>query len=129
MKWITLDELLLVHARVLEQTGGAPGIVNPGGMESALVRPFTEFGGEALFPKPLDKVAALIHSVIAFHPFADGNKRVALVAADVCLRLNGYRLAPSDEVEPFFWSITRGEQSVEQIAQWLGGHTEAWADR
>jgi len=80
----------------------------------------------ALFPDLVSKVAALIHSIIAFHPFADGNKRTALVAADVCLRLNGYRIVPSEEVEPFFWAVARGEREVDGIAQWLRSHTEPW---
>ena len=124
MNWITLDDLLLIHARVIEATGGVRGVVNAGGLESALLRPFTTFDGVELFPDLLAKVAALIHSIIAFHPFADGNKRVALVAGDICLRLNGLRLTPSDDVEPFFWSIARGEQAVESIAAWLREHTE-----
>ena len=61
------------------------------------------------------KVAAQIHAISSYHPFVDGNKRTALVAADVCLRLNGYRLADSDDIESFFWSIARGEQSLENI--------------
>ena len=124
MNWITLDDLLLIHARVIEATGGVRGVVNAGGLESALLRPFTTFDGVELFPDLMTKVAALIHSIIAFHPFADGNKRVALVAGDICLRLNGLRLTPSDDVEPFFWSIARGEQAVESIAVWLREHTE-----
>ena len=40
-------------------------------------------------------------------------------AADACLRLNGYRLANSDDLESFFWSIARGEQSVEDISTWV----------
>lgn len=83
MKWIGRVELALIHGRVIEETGGIPGILNPGGLESALARPFTAFSGKALFPELADKVAAMIHSLIAFHPFADGNKRTALVAADV----------------------------------------------
>jgi death-on-curing protein len=61
-----------------------------------------------------------------FHPFADGNKRTALVASDICLRLNGYRLVPSEAVEPFFWAIARGEKDVEEIAIWLQSHVEPW---
>ncbi len=47
-------------------------MTNPGGLESVLERPFTSLGGVALFPDLVSKVAALIHSIIAFHPFADG---------------------------------------------------------
>ena len=72
-----------------------------------------------LFPDLTAKVAAQIHAISSYHPFVDGNKRTALVAADVCLRLNGYRLTNSDDVEPFFWSIARGERSVADIETWL----------
>lgn len=126
MNWITATELALIHARVIDETGGAHGIINPGAIESAVARPFTGFGGESLFPKLVDKIASMIDSVISFHPFADGNKRTALVAADVCLRLNGNRLKPSNEVEPFFWAVARGEKSVEEIAVWLAGNIEPW---
>jgi death-on-curing protein len=127
MKWVNLVELALIHERVIQETGGVHGITNPGGLESSLARPFTTFGGVELFPNLISKVAALIHSLVVFHPFADGNKRTALVAADVCLRLNGYRLVPSADVEPFFWSIARGEKAIEEIVQWLRTHTESWS--
>lgn len=119
MTWLSAAELVAIHGQVIEQTGGLKGIINPGAVESAIARPFTSFGGVELYPELADKVAALIHTIVSFHPFADGNKRTALVAADVCLRLNGLRLVPSDEVEPFIWSVARGERSVEDIAAWL----------
>lgn len=129
MNWITPQELALIHERVIDATGGIHGITSPGGLESAAARPFTTFGGVDLFADLFPKVAALIHSIVAFHPFADGNKRTALVAADVCLRLNGYRLVPSDEVEPFFWAIARGEKEIDEIAEWIKVHSEAWPDQ
>lgn len=126
MKWIASEELAMIHARVIDATGGLQGILNPGAAESAVLRPFTSFGGQELFPSLLAKIAAFVHSLIAFHPFADGNKRTALVAADVCLRLNGYRVAPGLVVEEFFWSIARGEQTVESITNWLESNVEPW---
>jgi death-on-curing protein len=128
VNWITLGELILIHERVIAETGGVHGITNPGALESALARPFTTISGQEMFPLLVEKVATLIHSLIAFHPFADGNKRTALVAGDVCLRLNDYRLIPSDEVEGFFWAIARGEKSLEEIAAWLSGHVEPWRE-
>jgi death-on-curing protein len=126
MRWISIEEILIIHELVIEETGGEHGVINPGALESALARPFTSFGGKDLFSDLWSKVAAMIHSIMAFHPFIDGNKRTALVAADVCLRLNGYRLTPSEEVEPFFWAIARGEKSIEEIAQWIKSHSETW---
>jgi len=126
LKWITLAELILIHEQVINATGGVHGVTNPGALESALIRPFTSFEGQTFFPTLWSKIAALIHSLIAFHPFADGNKRTALVAADVCLRLNGYRLHPSKTIEPFFWAIARGEKSILEITTWIEKHAEPW---
>ena len=117
---------MLIHERVIAETGGVDGLINPGGLESAIARPFASFGGHHLFPDLWAKVGALVHSIVSFHPFVDGNKRTALVASDVCLRLNGYRLVPSEEVEPFFWAVARGEGSETEIAAWLKTHVEAW---
>ena len=129
MNWITLAELALIHEWVIQETGGVHGVTNPGGVESSLERPFTKFGGIELFPDLVSKIAALIHSLIAFHPFADGNKRTALVAADVCLRLNGHRLVPSTDVEPFFWSVARGEKEINEITKWLKDNIEHWPQK
>ena len=47
-----------------------------------------------------------------------GNNRTALAAA-VCLCLNGYHLADTDDVESFFWSVARGKRTVEDIESWV----------
>ena len=70
------------------------------------------------------KAAAFTHSLIVFHPFADGNKRTAFVAADVILKLNGFSIKPAAENEDFFWAIARGGKSVEEINDWLKSHSE-----
>lgn len=124
MRWLSTDELLLIHERVLQETTGAAGIIIHSGLESALARPFASFDGEELYPDLVGKVATFIHALITSHPFVDGNKRVVLVAGDVCLRLNGFRLVPLDDIEPFFWSVARGEHSVESIQDWLNRHIE-----
>ena len=124
MNWITLRELVLIHELVINKTGGLHGIINPVTLESALVRPFSSFGGKELFPDMWSKIAALIHSLVAFHPFTDGNKRTAFVAVEVILKLNGYHIKPALEHEAFFWAIARGEKSMEEIQDWLKIHGE-----
>ena len=119
MKRLKVEDVLLIHERVIEATGGTKGVINWEALESALNRPFATAEGREVFPTLWDKVAAFIHAIVAFHPFADGNKRVALVAADVWLRMNGYRIPPGEEVEEVFWRIARGEMDVEQISRWL----------
>ena len=119
MNWISSFELLVIHEKVIDETGGNKGVLNFGNLKASVSRPFAAFGDQELFPDLTAKVAAQIHAISSYHPFVDGNKRTALVAADVCLRLNGYRLTNSADVEPFFWSIARGERSAEDIETWL----------
>ena len=119
MNCISSFELLVIHEKVIAETGGNKGVLDFGNLKASVSRPFAAFGDKVLFPDLTSKVAAQIHAIFSYHPFVDGNKRTALVAADVCLRLNDYRLADSEDVEPFFWSIARGEQSVEDIEAWL----------
>lgn len=123
MNFLALPELLALHDEVIGSTGGEPGVLYPAGLESSLARPFTAFGGKELFPSLFDKAAVLVHSLIQFHPFLDGNKRVALVAADVVLKLNGQHLTPSDEVQAFFWRIARGEVEIPEISRWIQAHS------
>lgn len=124
MKWISLKELVLIHELVINATGGVHGIINPVALESALLRPFSSFEGEEHYPDMWAKTAAFIHSLIVFHPFADGNKRTAFVAMEVILKLNGFNINPATENEDFFWAIARGEKSVEEIQEWLNSHSQ-----
>jgi death-on-curing protein len=124
MNWISSFELLFIHEKVITKTGGNKGVLNFGNLKAAVSRPFAAFGDQELFPSLTAKVAAQIHAISSYHPFVDGNKRTALVAADVCLRLNGYRLADSDDLESFFWSIARWEQAVEDIEVWVKNQTK-----
>jgi death-on-curing protein len=119
LNWINLEEIVLIHELVINETGGAHGIINPIALESVRLRPFFSFEGKEFFPDMWSKIAALIHSLITFHPFTDGNKRTAFVAAEVILKLNGYNITPAIEHEVFFWAIARGEKSIEEIQDWL----------
>lgn len=88
------------------------------------MRGSSSFDGQEYYPDIWSKTAAFIHSLIVFHPFADGNKRTAFVAAEVILTLNGFSIKPALENESFFWAIARGEKSVEEIKEWLKSHSE-----
>ena len=119
MTWISSFELLLIHEKVITETGGNKGVLNFGNLKATVSRPFAAFGDQEVFPSLTAKIAAQIHAISSYHPFVDGNKRTALFAADICLCLNGYRLANSDYVESFFWSIAHREQSIENIEAWV----------
>ena len=89
--FLSLDEVLTIHERLIGRFGGARGIRDPGLFDSALYRPRTGY-----YQDIAETAAALFESLLMNHPFVDGNKRVAFFATDVFLRLNGWRL----EVKP-----------------------------
>lgn len=73
MRYLTLSEVLELHRQIVNQTGGAKGILNLGGLESALAQPRMTFGGSDLYPTIADKASVLGYSLIQNHPFIDGN--------------------------------------------------------
>lgn len=75
MRYITLSEVLDLHRRVIEQSGGAEGVRDLGSIESAISQPQMIFGGHDLYPDIHTK-AALCFSLVMNHPFVDGNKRI-----------------------------------------------------
>src|SRR4030042_694170 len=80
MRSISLGQVLQLHRRIIEESGGTLGILNLGTLESALQQPRMTFGGEYLYPTLAEKAAALAFSIIRNHPFIDGNKRTGAAA-------------------------------------------------
>lgn len=87
VSFLTLDEVLVIHAEVVGAFGGAEGVRDLGLLESALFRPRTGY-----YDDLIEMAAALFESLLMNHAFVDGNKRVAFFATDVFLRLNGYMI-------------------------------------
>ena len=88
IQYLSVDEVLAIHERLIEKFGGAPGIRDPGLLESALFRPQTGY-----YEGLVEMATALFESLILNHPFIDGNKRVAFFTSDIFLRLNGWKFS------------------------------------
>jgi death-on-curing protein len=87
MRYLTLNEVLEIHRILINRYGGASGIRDLNGLESALFRPQTGY-----YSDTIAEVAALMESIVINHPFIDGNKRVAFAVTDVFLRINGCKI-------------------------------------
>jgi death-on-curing protein len=123
MRYLTLHEVLAIYRRVMQQSGGAMGISNPNGLESALAQPHMTFGGRDLYPTIVEKAAALGFSLIRNHPFLDGNKRIGHAAMEVFLVLNGFEIHASiDEQEEFILQVASGKVDREMFTEWLCSH-------
>lgn len=84
---LTVADVLGLYTVLMQRYGGAPGVRDPGALEAALFRPQTGY-----YEDIVAEAAALMESLAINHPFVDGNKRIAFAAADVFLRINGWRL-------------------------------------
>ena len=117
-RWIDRRVLLLLHDESLAMHGGASGIREEGLLDSALARPQNIVAyGE---PDLADLAAAYAHGLAKNHPFVDGNKRAAFLAAGLFLRLNGHRLVASqvDSVQTVL-ALAAGDLDEAAFAAWL----------
>ncbi len=124
-KFPTLDEIVAIHFRVTEKTGGSQGVRDWDLLASALGRPQATFGGEDLYPDIFLKAAALIQSLSSNHPFVDGNKRTALTTLEYFLYLNGFILKATqrEKVDFTLWAENK-KPSLEAISDWIKKHTK-----
>lgn len=127
MRYLTLNEVLDLYQRILEQSGGSAGIRDFGALESALAQPRMTFDGDELYPTIVDKAAALGFSLINNHPFVDGNKRIGHAAMEVFLILNGYEIeAGVDEQERVILGVAAGQIKRDELRAWLSLHIVDW---
>ena len=99
--YLTMAEVLAIHADQIQHYGGLPGVRDHGAVEAALYRPQTGY-----YTDLIEEAAALWESLSQNHPFVDGNKRTAFAAAYTFLAINGIRLtASADEIYICGWSL------------------------
>lgn len=129
--YLTAQQILFIHARLINTTGGEHGLLDLGLLQSAVARPQATFEGVALYKGLFQKAAALLDSLIQNHPFLDGNKRTAITATALFLRQNGRSLQPTnEELERAVLWVVNDRPALEAIAVWLkensvpsGAHT------
>ncbi|RIK34762.1 MAG: type II toxin-antitoxin system death-on-curing family toxin [Chloroflexi bacterium] len=125
MKYLSAAQVLFIHARLISETGGAPGIRDLGLLVASIARPQATFGGEDLYPDLFTKAAALMDSLIRNHPFVDGNKRAGITAAGIFLLLNGRRLTASNAtLEQFTLLVAQSQVPFLQMAKWFQNYSK-----
>ncbi|HYN89263.1 MAG TPA: type II toxin-antitoxin system death-on-curing family toxin [Ardenticatenaceae bacterium] len=125
MKYLTTEHVLTIHAQIMQTTVGEAGVRDVGLIESAVARPRATFGGEELYHGVFTKAGALMHSLLRNHPFVDGNKRTATVAAGIFPEYNGWQLtATNAELEAFVLHAVEARLDAAEIEMWLEGHAE-----
>ncbi len=123
IRFITRDELIVLHGFILEQSGGSAGIRDLPMLESAVAQPLMTFGGQELYPTIADKAAAICFSLVMNHPFIDGNKRIGHAALETFLVMNGYELDCSvGEQERLILQLAAGQIKRDDFTAWVRMH-------
>ncbi len=121
---LTLEQLLEIHAVVIDSTGGSNGLRDLGRLESVIAVQTQSVFGEYLYPSLHEKAAAIIRGIIADHPFVDGNKRTGMLAGLTFLSINGYEFKSNKgELEDFAVKVAVKKLDVAEIALWLKSHS------
>lgn len=117
-RWVDRAVLIAVHEMQLAEHGGAAGLRDASLLDSALGRPLNLAAhGE---PDAAALAAAYGYGIARNHAFIDGNKRTALVAAELFLRLNGWRLEVTDaDCVLTMLAVATGDISEDEFAAWL----------
>lgn len=116
--WLTAAEVGDFHAEQLVIHGGPAGIRDPAALESALGHPQYKWRYETQDSAEL--AAAYAFGIAKNHPFVDGNKRAAMMAMIIFLRLNGVPFKPDvAQAAAAILALAAGEIEEEGLARWI----------
>lgn len=124
MKYLSIEEILLIHEYQIQRFGGSDGILNLELLESAVYRPRTSYGGVEKYKTIFEKAAVLAYSIIKNHPFIDGNKRTSMVSTILFLELNGYRVQiTQEELVKLAIDIASDQISIDDLSEFYKKRT------
>ena len=120
MIWVSADDVVALHSKIIKKTGGIDGVRDSSGLEAAVAAPLQSFGGEDFYPTTIDKIARLSYGLAANHAFIDGNKRIGALMTQLLLQWNGYRLVLNrGELADMFIAIADGSAGEIELLDWI----------
>ena len=121
--FVSVEEIRVIQAMQIEGFGGRSGLCDETMLQSALDRPINRWHYEGASIPHLASDYAF--GIARNHPFVDGNKRAAFMAAYVFLGKNGYRFVASEsQVVVTFLALAAGEMTAEDLAAWFEASSE-----
>ena len=118
--YLSPQQVLFIHYRLIHETGGQPGVRDLTALKEVLARPAGTENGQETYTGLYKKAAILLEAMLENRPFVDGNRRTAVAAADMFLRLNGQRLgADGPEMLRFITRCAESPVSLEYSVAWL----------
>ena len=123
------EQILLLHADLINKFGGSHGIRDEGLLESALNAPFQSFGGRDFYPSIVSKAARLGYGLIQNHPFMDGNKRIGAHTMLALLSLNRVEFSCSnEELICETLRVAAGHTTFDDFLLWVVAHIKNGAN-
>jgi death on curing protein len=118
--WLLEETIIAIHHRQIAEHGGSEGLRDEGLLSSAVARPQNLFAYSTPSPDFAALAAAYAFGIVRNHPFIDGNKRTALIAARTFLLLNGVDFkASQDEKVLILLQLAEGLLTQEELADWI----------
>ena len=123
MKRLSKEQILLLHAQLIEEFGGIDGVRDYNLLDSALETPFQTFAGEDLYPTIQAKAARLGFGLIKNHCMLDGNKRIGAHAMLVFLAINGIEMKYTQkELYETVLAVAADNLEYDELLQWVLEH-------
>ena len=116
---LTVNDIMFLHEKIIDKTGGIRGIRDVGLLEMAVSSPFASFAGEDLYKTLEEKAEQLCNSLIRNHPFLDGNKRIGILAMLVFLDLNEKKVSVTNE-EIVSLGLGIAKENENKYIKWRG---------
>lgn len=121
--FLTVDQVLAIHRRMIADFGGTPAVRDRGLLESAVMMPAARFGGQVLHDGLSAMAAAYLFHLCKNHAFVDGNKRTAIASGEMFVLLNGMRLAATnEEVEGITRGVAEGRMLKDDVIAFFRRH-------
>lgn len=123
MKVLTVEQVIELHTRLIQATGGLDGVRDVGLIESSLSSAFSTYFGIEKYPSIEEKAARLCYSLVNNHAFLDGNKRIGVFVMIIFLELNGIVLNQTDEeVVKLGLGVASSELDYDAILEYIRNH-------
>ncbi len=123
---LSKNQILMLHAMTIKQSGGLDGVRDYGLFDMALQAPFQTFDNSELYPSIQSKAARLCFSIISNHPFVDGNKRIGILAMLVFLDINQVMINGSNQdIIELGLGVASGKIDSDYIMDWIITHNNS----
>ncbi len=123
MRILTVEQVIELHSRLIQATGGLDGVRDAGLVESSLSSAFSSYFGIEKYPSIEEKATRLCYSLVNNHAFLDGNKRIGVYVMIIFLELNGIVLNQTDEeIVKLGLGVAASELDYNAILEYIRNH-------